>query len=394
MVIYYQDCSMSQERDEEDTSKPSQKDPRNQFEDDLLKEEESELDALVDSLLDEGDASLGDATERALRYAMAEDRESKASLFRMRSGDVTEEHLNQPKPEAKNVEDDWVDPEKQVANNRFFVTSGAIILLVIAACVIWAAIELRLGDDVAVQKEQVMLKHQRQGLQDEKKAEDAVLKLQEMAARYLAAETLEEKLSTVRLPDKAKPLMMDYYSRHKLVPENLLGIENISSFESDYRIYWVVTCEVEGTDIPRLLVMSQSDDDQFAVVWEVDVVYQPMEWEDFIKQQPTEAKTFRVYVEGAARAGFYGYDFADYSKYRCFELRVEGSDRMLWGYTEIGSEADKALVAQFRKQAADKAFQDMMHGYPMMLGLRYLPDSMSDRCVLIDSFEGGDWKLD
>ena len=358
------------------------------FEKDLLAEEllvDEGVDELLDDLLSDEKAKRGnEADEKLLRFAVSEDRESKASQLRLRTKDIDEGQLEIAKPEAVNVEDDWKGMSEKPKLNRFLVSLGGFVLLVLIAGVAWAVIEMKEGEEVVELEER-----ETEEAKDLEVREDLEM-MEELCRAYLAADNIEDKRKTVSYPEKVDAMMKDYYSRHDFSPQKVKEIDIVLSSDSDFRVFWIVSCTLEGEVEPKSLVVSQSDSGKFGVIWELDVVYQPVPWEAFIEKEVTELTPFRVTVLAKAKSGYYGYEFADYKKYRCFKLKVPGSEKYLWGYTEAGSATDNELVARYKESS--KKIQTK-EGFPMILGLRYMENSMSNQCVLIDRFFGNDWKV-
>lgn len=355
---------------------------------DLGDEEGEVLEDFIDDILKEEDGVVSDRDEeRALRYAVGDEHESKAAEFRMRSQDIDERQMDVPKPEAVNVEDEWTPGRSRI--NRVFLLAGGLLLLVIVGGVLWAAIELRHGDEVAEAADQQLVERTEEKKVDQLEAEEMVRKIDQVCRAYLSADSIEEKLRYVNHPEKVEPMMRDYYSRRELEVRNLKEASVVMTTDAQRIIFWVVACEMEKGG-SKNLVIRQEDGDDFSVLWELDVIYQPMDPSEFVESRHAEVVNFRLVVEPKAKSGFYGYEFADYRKYRCFQLRFPNEDRFLWGYTEIGGEADRALVAAYQ---SDREKQASENGTPFTLGIRFPEDSQSAKCVHIERVLDDDWKI-
>lgn len=359
---------------------------------DFVDDDAAEVDDLLNDVLREEEAILGSRDEeRVLRYAVSEDKESKASQFRMRSGDIDQSQMDVPMPEAANVEDEWLDVQRRNPVNRLFVFGGAVLLAILAVGVIWAAMALRHGDAVGDLSGRQIEERAELEARSDQDAREMMHVIEQVCRDYLVATTVNEKSKYVSHREKVLPMMREYYSRNVLTASELISLDVRLSSDSNLRIFWIVDCVLKGMEGPQRLVVAQKDQNKFEVVWELDVVYQPMTAKGFIKNRPEGAIPFRLMVKAKAKSGFYGYSFSDYKKYRCFQLFFPNEERFLWGYTEIGSEADK-LVYDAYKAVSVKGSNE--GGYPMMLGLRFLPEDGSQKSVLIDHFIDKDWMID
>lgn len=109
---------------------------------------------------------------------------------------------------------------------------------------------------------------------------------------FEAADT-EKRLSYARDPQRVRPLMVNYVRSHP--PTHLEWKE----------LGWVLPVEEPGYRLgyaqaifanaePVSLIIEEMSDGGFRVDWESSVRYSELEWEDFIKTQPSAPKLFRV----------------------------------------------------------------------------------------------------
>ena len=98
------------------------------------------------------------------------------------------------------------------------------------------------------------------------------------------------------------------------------------------------------------------------------------------EQKPSEAMDFRVY---ARLDTFYAYEFADRERYQALLLTGRNSEEFLFGYIEKGS-ADEIELTRFLSREITK-------GQPVLLRLRFLPETRSRRSVLVEKVVAPRW---
>lgn len=219
---------------------------------------------------------------------------------------------------------------------------------------------------------------------DLKKEEESVIAIQRgierVAASYLGARTVEEKLVFCRQPERIKPLMEKYYGKHELVPLKFAGFTNLLSIALESRPFVLASSNTD--DGVKVLAMEQVGDGRFLVDWEADVGYQVMEWETFLRKKPTEAVAMRVWV---SRDDFYAYEFSDEEKYQCYRLTDSERRRHVFAYVVRGSRQmhDIESSASGSLSRADPS--------GMILSIRYPGNSDSKKCVVIDEVITHGW---
>ncbi|MFC7336506.1 hypothetical protein ACFQY0_04890 [Haloferula chungangensis] len=282
--------------------------------------------------------------------------------------------------EGAGEEAEWMPAEeKKPVPYGWFVV---IILLIGGLAGMSAMLILRTeSSDVKVAREAA---DERIEENEEEEAEAVALveSIEETLSHYLAAESLAELAPLVRDHERVKPLMVDWYSRHAMEPRKFEGLGVFQPLDLEGRLFWLVSCMIEGGDSETILV-EQTEDGQVFVDWETQVCYQPMEWNDFVKKRPEgESIDFRVYAQWDW-AGFYSHEFSDEEKWSVYRLWTLGSEEYLFGYAPKGSELDKELIHLIRTN----------RGRPVALhlGLRIPEGSTSPRGVLIEKVISGRW---
>lgn len=176
---------------------------------------------------------------------------------------------------------------------------------------------------------------------------DAQIKarIRDSLGRFFGATKPDDLLNVVRDPQRVKPLIEDYYSRK---PFEMPRIEGISSAEEgmvNLKPIWVV--EVRLEDFGTKLVLVQDSERGFLVDWETFVIYNPVDWDDYLEARPGDPMSFRVYAKLDHNPG---YAFADPDEWVCVELTAFGSGEELYGYARRGSETARRLEEELENQ--------------------------------------------
>ncbi|MBB5033551.1 hypothetical protein [Prosthecobacter vanneervenii] len=123
--------------------------------------------------------------------------------------------------------------------------------------------------------------------------ENKRLKIEQTIRGFFGASTAEQQLAYCRDPQRVRPLMLDYYRSHPHTPLEwkalgwLLPVE-----EPGYRLGYAQAIFTNAE--PVSLIIEEQSDNSFRVDWESSVRYSELDWEEFIKTQPTSPKLFRV----------------------------------------------------------------------------------------------------
>jgi hypothetical protein len=279
-------------------------------------------------------------------------------------------------------EADWMDRKeaKSVPYGWF-----ALIILIIGGLVGTSAVMLMTssGGDGEVAKI-VAVEHLADDQEDDAEATALVESIESNLSRYVAAKSVDELLPLVRDPERVKPLMEAWHSRHPIEPSKFDGLGVFQPLDLEGRLFWLITCLVEG-DRPQTILMEQTEDGRVFVDWETQVCYQPMEWDEYADERPSGVSLdFRVYAE-PDRNGFYSHEFSDEDRWNVYRLTAKDSQEPLFGYAERGSELDEKLMELCRAN----------RGYRTALFLRLkIPEgTQSPRGVLIEELLSERWAV-
>lgn len=110
---------------------------------------------------------------------------------------------------------------------------------------------------------------------------------------FFAASTADQQLAFVRDPQRVRPLMQRYYSSHAHTPLRWKTLGWALPVEEEgYRLGYAqaVFADVE----PVSLIIEEMLDGTFRVDWESSVRYGEIDWDEFIKTQPSMPTLLRV----------------------------------------------------------------------------------------------------
>lgn len=283
--------------------------------------------------------------------------------------------------EKKKLEDDeWMGGRKPVPYAWFL-----LIFLGIAALSITSLVMIgRSKSGAAAEAVRAAAEIVEADKQEDRKAAALVEKIEESLTAYLAAESVEEMLPLVREPDRVRPLMDEWYASHPIKARQFEGLGVFQPFTLEGRLFWLITCLVEGEKSETLLV-EQTQDGRVLVDWETHVCYQPIPWDDFVVRRPEgKAMDFRIYLQPDP-GGFHSHEFRDEDEWVVYRLMAKGSDEYLFGYVPRGSELAGRIDEQVKAN----------RGTPAALYLRLLrPEgTRSPRGVLITEVLSNRWAL-
>lgn len=118
-------------------------------------------------------------------------------------------------------------------------------------------------------------------------------KIEQTIRGFFGASTAEQQLAYCRDPQRVRPFLLDYYRSHPHIPLDwkalgwLLPVEE-PGFHLGYAQAIFTNAE------PVSLIIEEQADGSFRVDWESSVRYSELDWEEFIKTQPSAPKLFRV----------------------------------------------------------------------------------------------------
>ena len=119
------------------------------------------------------------------------------------------------------------------------------------------------------------------------------LRIEHSLRGFFEAADVEQQLAYARDPERVRPLMADYYRSHPHTPLEWKSLGWVLPVEEPgYRLGYAQA--VFANADPVSLIIEEMADGSFRVDWESSVRYGELDWEEFIKTQPSAPKLFRV----------------------------------------------------------------------------------------------------
>lgn len=303
------------------------------------------------------------------------DREAKLNVKSIEP-DVTD--ILSSESEVLDLEDTWVRETDKVFPVGWFILGGCL-LCVLAFWAVKTLYQAQPELEEVLEKKVALEKKQSE---EDKETRKILFSMEECVRGYLGAESIAEKLKYVRHPDRVKPLMEHYYQTHKLEKETFERFSMMQPMGLDQDSFLFVKAVHEGGQ--HDLLLEQVSEIGFRVDWESDVCYLPISWKEYIKKQPTEPMSMRVYIEPD---NFYAYEFSDESQYASFKLTTRDEDEHLFGFVKKGSEVWFDIQKYMKKSIESGGGGPE----PLILQLRFPQGSHSKRCVLIERLVAPRW---
>jgi len=196
--------------------------------------------------------------------------------------------------------------------------------------------------------------------------------LEALLTRFFAAKTVEEKLATVRHPQRVAPLMKSFYERQPLQPQIYRSLSNaVSLRDPGYRFGYVEALLTDDT--AATLIIEETDDAHLLVDWESAVQFSEMPWNEFLRDRPIEARLMRVIASRHPSS-------ADW-----IELRHPSDPGRLRSFLDKSDQSLRSLIVQL--EAAN--WRDA----PVTLRIGFPAAATDNQTVAIAAVEGKGWLI-
>ena len=283
--------------------------------------------------------------------------------------------------QEENLEEEWAASEMKSATEggRWLRIGLCCVVFFFLSCAVWSVLTIfRDSEEVAVSPEVA---------EKEYGFEELFTLRKQTVADYFNAGTVAERAKYVRDAERVQPLMEEYYSKFPLEKAKSVLVRGENPKVHNDKTLWMMHVDVNHKRVG--VVVETMKDGAAKVLWELEAVYQPSDFDAFKSSRKSEEHTFRAKISGAQLNGFHGFEFADYNKYRCFRVEIPKRDEYLWAYTEIGSPLDKQWY-YFVTSGGRSAFENSK-SKSVMLKLRFPENSQSDRCVHLGELLQSGW---
>jgi hypothetical protein len=197
---------------------------------------------------------------------------------------------------------------------------------------------------------------------------------EELAAKFLSAQSVEELRNLVRNPDITIPRIM------KLHPDGRIDMGGLATFNTNDQFmrsgeFTSVLVRTKNYD-ERTMVFAETTDG-IRIDWESWVGWCEMAWDEFMTSKPTTGTLFRVKL---GKTNYYNFDFSDDKKWKSYTLLSNDEEHQIYGYVELGSQAAKEINNAFGP--GDLYFT---------LSLKFPENAKSDNQVVIERVISNGW---
>lgn len=268
----------------------------------------------------------------------------------------------------------------------------AACLVLLLGCVIWAVMKefssieeqqerAEVSNPAAVAPVVPQALDPDQDANEDLQARRMLGRMEELVRAYLAAPDPKALLNYVRSPELVAAKMDLYYQRHPYTRRSFEALGGIVCIDVDAGTnYWRVRLLKDGRESGELLVTESNANGELKIDWELDVGYQPMAWDEYVKQRPPGRYDFRVQIQPGS---LYSHEFADEKSISCLNLVGQGGEEILYGYMARDSRAAQLLHAAL----------DQNKGKPIrvMLRLRVPENLKSPRGCVIEEILSFNW---
>lgn len=298
-----------------------------------------------------------------------------AKAFRPDVSDI----LGEAEEEA-DAEEKWGSGTRKMPPLGWLVLAGILV----TGLALWAVVSVYKAqpalDSVAQEKDDL----ERARAEETAEAKETLAAMERALEGYLAASTVDEKIRYVRQPERVGPLMRAYYSEHPLNASHYARLERMRALGLEsFAFAYVQVVLADGSR--KNLVLQQMSRDSFAVDWETEVCYQPMDWGDYLRQRPPGAVEMRVKMRPD---NFHAYEFRDEEQFDCYRLTARGHEKHLFGFVRRDSKVAKDLAGFVE---ANELSLEGAEPQPLLLRIRFPEGSPSRNCVWIEELVAPRW---
>jgi hypothetical protein len=197
---------------------------------------------------------------------------------------------------------------------------------------------------------------------------------EELARKFLSAQTVEDLRGLIRNPDVNMPRIM------KLHPDGKIDMGGLSTFNAEEQAiqagkFISLTVRTKNYD-ERTMVFADTSEG-IRVDWESWVGWCEMSWEDFMTAKPTSGTLFRVKLNDT---NYYNFNFSDEAKWKSYTLLSIDEKYRIYGYVEVGSQT--AMDIGEALEPGDRFFT---------LSLKFPENAESNNQVIIERVIANGW---
>jgi len=211
-------------------------------------------------------------------------------------------------------------------------------------------------------------------------------KIHDTVNSFWAASSLDELLPHCRRAEEIKSKAENYYNEYGFTPRTLERISSIrpialNGSQSQQVPFIIIQALVDGKT--ENILLEQIDDENILVDWESTVAYQPIPWDRYRKEKPTDPLEFRVHM---VLDHHYTYEFNDEDLYQCFHLSTRESEQPLYGYLKRDHPRAAGIIKAFSSKTP-------LSREPAIITLRFIENGEARDSVLIEDFHQFGWTV-
>jgi hypothetical protein len=277
------------------------------------------------------------------------------------------------------VEEAWGrrEEEKRPVAYGWFILVGVLFL----SAILWSFNKVRFSEKNAVTVAANAARERNFESEQDAHIAKTIDQMDRTARVFLAATSINDLAGICRDPDRVRPLMEDWYRRHSFTPQQYKEQIGKNSVQIDGRSYWVLNFPKLQGEGKQMLVDLNHGSPQ--IDWESFVVYQPMDWDEYVTSQPKgRSMDFRVRVK---LENFNTYEFSDESRWQSFSMAAEEAGEICHGYVSVNSSLNQSLQTLIQ--------QDPNKTASVILRLRFPENFRSPRSVLIEKIISPNWMI-
>lgn len=211
-----------------------------------------------------------------------------------------------------------------------------------------------------------------------------VIEAREILKSYRSASTIEQKQTFVFEPDRAAPLMKDFYERQQATdpaPMQLLG-SAVMNIGEEQVIHLTFAC----TDRLNALGANfrRTPGGRLLLDWESFVGYSGRSWAEFKSRRTAQPTMFRAH---ASLDRYHNFEFDDPARFLSVKFRSPDGNEFVNGYCEKNS----GLGTLLQSLLTDPGGRPLE--VPITAMLAFPPQAKSNHCVWIRRFIASRWVL-
>jgi hypothetical protein len=195
-----------------------------------------------------------------------------------------------------------------------------------------------------------------------------------LARKFLSAQTVEELRGLIRHPEVSIPRIM------KLHPDGRINLGGLQKFNPSQEIRQsgnLISTNVRTNEFDERVIVFVITPEGMRIDWESWEGWCEMSWEEFMSTRPAEGKIFRVKLNDT---NYYNFDFLNESKWKSYTLLSRDEKQQIFGYIERNSALEPELAGT--QKSSDRF---------LTLSLKFPPNSTSNNQVIIERIVSDGW---